>query len=145
MHRGTRTVAPLALAVSAILFIVLVVSTTLLFPIPSRAGENSPRKPRAGEPAAREIPPEPFAMHADLANEWSPPGQQVRVWLLQGQPCRIMHGDTTIEARRMVVWVGAEKHGRRRVQVYAEDDVRVETPEGTRSESTFIREFVTEG
>jgi hypothetical protein len=145
MHRGTRTVAPLALAVSAILFIVLVVSTALLFPIPSRAGENSPRKPRAGETAAREIPPEPFAMHADLANEWSPPGQQVRVWLLQGQPCRIMHGDTTIEARRMVVWVGAEKHGRRRVQVYAEDDVRFETPEGTRSESTFIREFVTEG
>ncbi|HVV99387.1 MAG TPA: hypothetical protein VHB77_03540, partial [Planctomycetaceae bacterium] len=137
MHRGPRTVAPLALALSLVLL--------CLLPFPSRAGESTPRQPRAQETGARETQADVFALSADISRELRQPEKRAQIFLLQGQPARIVYGDTTIEARQMVVRAEERTRGVWHVQVYAEDDVRYETPEATRSQNVLAREFVVKG
>jgi lipopolysaccharide export system protein LptA len=81
---------------------------------------------------------DPITVAADFSHEWRDRGQQVLV--LRGN-CRITQGDTILTARQMVVW--RSRHGARdQVTVYSEDNVRVERPERTISESSLLMELV---
>ena len=79
---------------------------------------------------------DPVAISADFAHTWTAKNG-VRVLVLRGH-CRIVQGDATLRAQRMVVWQ-TSRGNRDAIAVYLEENVRVEQPGSTFNQtSSFI-------
>ena len=91
-------------------------------------------------PAEREA----IAISATFAQSWQQERETVQ--LLRGQ-CRIVQGETTIRAERMVIWrrtAPTQSAVRERITAYLEGDVRIDEPGNTLTEQTLLLDLVTE-
>jgi lipopolysaccharide export system protein LptA len=77
---------------------------------------------------------------ADIAHQWrASNGQQVSV--LRGN-CAVQRGDQTLTAATMVIWQ-SQFDGRQRLEIYLEDNVRIQQPDSIRSQATLFTEMWT--
>ncbi len=83
---------------------------------------------------------DPIAVVADFSREWKDEdGRDVAA--LRGR-CQIVQGDATLRAQKMVVWRTSDD-GFNRLVVYLEDDVQLERPGRTLSQSSLFIHLVT--
>ena len=98
----------------------------------------------AAEPDPDTAEQGPVTIEADYSQEWSEGRDQIA--LLRGR-CRIVQGETTLSADKVVVWRRAEETGRSqrdRLLVYLEDRVRLERPGESLSEPSLLVNLSTE-
>jgi len=81
---------------------------------------------------------DPISIHADIAHEWK--DEQGDVLVLRGR-CRVVQGNTTLQAQKMVVWRQTERSWQgssHHVRVYLEDDARLEQPGRSETASSML-------
>ncbi len=83
---------------------------------------------------------DPVAISADFAHTWTD-NNGVRVAVLRGH-CQIVQGAATLRAQRMVVWQ-TSRGSRDAIAVYLEENVRVEQPGSTFSQTSSFIDLVT--
>jgi len=83
---------------------------------------------------------QPVQIVSQIAHRWNTETGQAGV--LFGK-CRIEQGPLSIESNQMVIWF-SRFEGRERVEVYAEDDVRISQPGSTRSHHYFTADLWTQ-
>jgi len=113
----------------------VVVSALLLL----RSGLLGQNEPQRAESATGIIVLADFSHEVETETE--------RIVLLRGR-CRLVHGQTTLSARKMVLWQPREQVGQRtsqRIVVYLEDDVRIDRPGHSAAESTAILDLTARG
>jgi hypothetical protein len=113
-----------------------VVVTVLLLWRSSLLGQNAPER---ASNATGILASADFSQEVETETE--------RIVLLRGR-CRLVHGETTLIARKMVLWQPREQIGQRtsqRIVVYLEDDVRIDRPGHSASESTAILDLTASG
>ena len=86
---------------------------------------------------------DPISVDADLAQKWS--AGDTTISLLRGR-CRIVQGSTVVFAQKMVVWQTQSERGgeiRDSLRIYLEDDVLVQRPGSSVSDSPLVIEIAT--
>jgi len=87
----------------------------------------------------------PIVISGDYALEWV--DRTERVAVVRGH-CRIVQDGSSFSARQMVIWRRTEQNGRAvrtHLSVYLEDDVRIEHPGSSRSDSVGFIDLTTSG
>lgn len=83
---------------------------------------------------------DPISLSADFAHEWDE--NQVHITVMRGH-CRVIQGEATLQAQKMVVWQTPADAQFHRVSVYLEGDARLELPGQSLSQPSLYLDLMT--
>lgn len=111
----------------------------------SPISKTAPRSSSLPEVSAEMVASkQPISISSQLGWHWQPTDGGGRMHLLRGN-CRIVQGETSLEAQRVVLWVqsASPRSREQRIKVYLEGEVRIQIGETVRTPEFFVTELRT--